>query len=223
MIARTLGSNDILYLLIGAGWTVALSCFAFIGGVVVGGLLAVARISRFAPARYLAAAYIYIVQGTPLLMQLFIAYFGLSILGFNLPALIAAASVLTVYSSAFLADIWRGCLEAVPSAQWLGARSLGLSRTEQLIYVIVPQAVRIAVAPTVGFLVQIIKNTSVTALIGFIELTRAGQIINNATFEPVRVFGCVACLYFLMCYPLSLASRKLEGRLNVSRSVIQSP
>ena len=222
MLGRTFGWNDFTYLLYGAEWTITLSFLAFAGGSIIGALIAAARISKFSAVRTLAASYVYLVQSTPLLMQLFIAYFGFTLLGINLPALFAAAVVMTIYSSAFLGEIWRGCLDAIPGAQWMGARALGLSRIEQLVYVIAPQAMRIAIAPTVGFLVQIVKNTSVTSLIGFIELARAGQILHNATFQPIRVFGCVACLYFLMCYPMSLLSRRLEGKLNVGRAVIRS-
>jgi polar amino acid transport system permease protein len=221
-VERVFGWGDFVYLLYGAGWTVTLSIFALVGGSLVGAFIAAARISHFKTIRLFAMSYIYLVQSTPLLMQLFIAYFGFTLLGINLPALVAAAVVLTIYSGAFLGEIWRGCLEAVPSTQWMGARSLGLSRREQLIYVIVPQAARIAIPPTVGFVVQIIKNTSVTALIGFIELARAGHIIHGATFQPVQVFGCVAILYFVMCYPISVLSRRLEGRLNVGRAIVTS-
>ena len=82
-----------------------------------------------------------------------------------------------------------------------------------MIKVIVPQALRIAIAPTVGFLVNLVKATSLAAIIGFIELTRAGQLINNATFHPFTIFSTVAVLYFLLCWPLTMASRKLEQRM----------
>lgn len=96
-------------------------------------------------------------------------------------------------------------------------RALGLSFLEQLRYVIVPQAVRMAIPPTVGFLVQLIKNTSLGAVIGFIELTREGQLTNAATYRPLTVYLVVAAIYFAMCFPLTAWSRRLERNLRVAR------
>ena len=115
-------------------------------------------------------------------MQLFLVFFGLNILGFGINPWIAAAIAFTLHASAFLGEIWRGCIEAVPPGQREAATALGLRYYNRMRYVILPQAVKIAVAPTVGFLVQLIKGTSLAAIIGFTELTRQGQIINNATF-----------------------------------------
>jgi polar amino acid transport system permease protein len=120
---------------------------------------------------------------------------------------------LTLYASAFLGEIWRGCIEAVPAGQWDGARALALSKPQQLRFVIIPQALRIALPPTAGFAVQAIKSTSLASVIGFVELARAAQIVNNATFRPLLVYGSVAAIYFVMCWPLSFLSQRLERRL----------
>lgn len=205
------------YLMKAAQWTVLLSLIAFVGGGVLGLVVALCRVSRHAPLRWLAIGYIQLVQGTPLLVVLFLTYFGLSIIGFQLSPLVAAGLSLTAYSAAFLGEIWRGCIEAVPKTQWEAAECLGLTRVEQLLKVILPQAVRIAVAPTVGFMVQIIKNTSLASIIGFVELSRAGQLVNNSTFQPFLVFTAVAFIYFCLCYPLSTLSRRLERKLNAAR------
>jgi polar amino acid transport system permease protein len=199
-------------------WTVLLSLLAFIGGGGFGLIVALCRISRHAALRWLTGAYIQLVQGTPLLVILFLAYFGLSIMGFQLPALVAAGIALTIYCAAFLGEIWRGCIQAVPKPQWEAAECLGLNRLQQLLKVILPQAVRIAVPPTVGFMVQIVKNTSLASVIGFVELSRAGNLVNNSTFQPFMVFTTVAFFYFCLCYPLSVASRRLERRLNAIRN-----
>lgn len=222
MPGRVFGWNEFLYLLQGAEWTLVLSAIAFAGGGIIGVLVAFARIARWWPLRLLAECYVQLIQGTPLLILLFIAYFGFTLIGIDLPALVAAAVALVVYSAAFLGEIWRGCLEAVPRAQWVGADALGLNRLQILFYVIVPQAARIALPPTVGFLVQIVKNTSLCALVGFIELARAGQLMVNVTFQPGRIFGTVALLYFLICFPLSLISRRLEVRFNAGRATLRS-
>jgi polar amino acid transport system permease protein len=155
-----------------------------------------------------------VFQGTPLLMQLFLAYFGLALMGLNVSAWTAASIALTLYTSAFLAEIWRGCINAVPRGQWEASASLALNLREQLQHVIGPQALRVAVPPTVGFLVQVIKGTALASVIGFIELTKAGTMITNATFRPFTVYACVALLYFALCYPISAWSRVLERKLN---------
>lgn len=209
---ETFGWPGVQFLLRATVWTLALSGIAFVLGGVVGLALALGRTLGPAPLRVLVAGYIELVQATPLLVVVFLSYFGLSFLGIFLPALVAAALALTVYASAYLADIWRGCIQAIPRTQWEAADALALTGAQRLRYVILPQAMRIALGPTVGFMVQIVKNTSVTALIGFVELTRAGQLLNNRTFQPFEVFGAVALIYFALCFPLSLLSEKLKEK-----------
>ncbi len=203
------------YLLQAALWTIALSLIAFAGGGTLGFIIALCRVSPSVWLRRLASGYIQLVQGIPLLVVLFIAYFGLAIVGFKLSPLVAAGVSFALYCAAFLGEIWRGCIEAVPRTQWEASESLGFSRREQLQKVILPQAAKIALAPTVGFMVQIVKNTSLASVIGFVDLSRAGQIINNSTFQPFTVFGCVALIYFCICFPLSLVSKHFERKMNV--------
>ncbi|AKJ97000.1 amino acid ABC transporter permease [Pseudomonas chlororaphis] len=203
-------------LLTGLQWTLALSLVAFIGGGVIGLLVMVLRISGNALPRNIARTYIELFQGTPLLMQLFLVFFGVALAGVEISPWMAAAIALTLFTSAYLAEIWRGCVEAIPNGQWEASSSLALNRLEQLRYVILPQALRIAVAPTVGFSVQVVKGTAVTSIIGFTELTKTGGMLANATFEPFMVYGLVALGYFLLCYPLSISARYLERRLHAS-------
>ncbi|WP_316861852.1 amino acid ABC transporter permease [uncultured Cohaesibacter sp.] len=206
------GWGSLQFLFLGLLWTAGLAFITFIAGGILGMLFALGRTLGPACIRIPIKIYIELIQATPLLIVVFLAYYGLSFLGLYLPPLAAAAISMTVYATAFLADIWRGCIEAVPKGQWEAADSLGLSGSERLRYVILPQALRIAVGPTVGFMVQIVKNTSVTALIGFVELTRAGTLLNNMTFQPFHVFMSVAAMYFIVCYPLSWWSEKLKER-----------
>jgi len=209
---------DVYYLLLAARWTLALTGLAFLGGGLVGLLIAVLRVSPTAPLRALGAGYINVVQGIPLLAWLFVFFFGLPILaGVRVSPWIAAMVAFSIYAGAFLGDIWRGCLQAIPRQQWEAGASLGLSFAAQLRYVIVPQAVRVAIPPTVGFLVQLIKNTSLAAVIGFVELTREGQLTNSTTYRPFTVYIVVAAIYFAMCFPLTRWSRRLEGTLRVAR------
>lgn len=209
-----LSAHHVWYLIMAAQWTVLLSLIAFAGGALVGLPIALMRVSPSHALRIVAGGYIQLIQGTPLLILLFLTYFGLGILGYKLAPLVAAGLALTLYAAAFLGEIWRGCIEAVPRTQWEASDCLGLDRFQQYAYVILPQAVRLAIPPTVGFMVQIVKNTSLASVVGFVELARAGQIVNNSTFEPFIIFCIVAAIYFAMCYPLSLASRFLERRAN---------
>jgi polar amino acid transport system permease protein len=197
-------------LLMAARWTVVLSLIAFIGGGIVGLALLVARLSGPRAATAAVIGYVQVFQGTPLLMQLFLAYFGLALFGINVSPWWAAGLALTLYTSAYLTEIWRGCVDAIPRGQWEAAESLALSFGETLRHVVGPQALRIALPPTVGFLVQVIKGTALASVIGFIELTKAGTMITNATFKPFTVYACVALMYFILCWPVSAAARQLE-------------
>ena len=205
----------LFYLVHSIWWTLVLSALAFVLGSIGGFGVMLARIS---PRRWLsrpAMVYIEAIQGIPLLILLFIVYYGLSVYGFALPALVAAGLAMMVYTSAYLGDIWRGCVEAMPKPQWEAAECLSLTRWQTLRLVIIPQALRLSLPPTVGFLVQVIKMTSLASVIGFVELTRAGQIINNSIFQPFLIFSLVGAFYFALCYPLSRWSEAMENKLNV--------
>ena len=203
-------------LLLAARWTVALSLAAFILGGIAGLMVLFARVSRSKALRAAAIGYIEIFQGTPLLMQLFLAFFGLSLVGVQTTPWTAACLGLTLWTSAFLADTWRGCVEAVPRGQWEGSASLSMSFFQQLRHVVLPQAARIAIAPTVGFSVQVVKGTALASIIGFVEISKASTIITNATFRPFTVYAIAALLYFMLCWPLSAWSRRLEGKLDAA-------
>jgi len=205
-------------LLDGALWTIGLSLTAFILGGIAGLILLFARIAKNPVPRRLAQGYIEVFQGTPLLMQLFIIFFGGSLIGLEISPWIAAALGLTLFTSAYLGEIWRGCVEAVPKGQWEASASLAMTHIEQMRHVILPQALRIAIAPTVGFSVQVVKGTAVTSIIGFVELTKTGSMLANATYQPFLVFGLVALGYFALCYPLSAYSRILERNIHGSRA-----
>lgn len=204
-------------LLLAARWTVVLSLIAFVGGGIVGLLLLVARLSKLRGMNTLVGGYVQLFQGTPLLMQLFLAYFGLALFGIKTSAWVAASVALTLYTSAFLTEIWRGCVAAIPKGQWEAGQSLALSFRELLLHVVLPQAIKIAIPPTVGFLVQVVKGTALASVIGFIELTKAGTMITNATFKPFVVYSCVALLYFALCFPISLYAKTLERKINANR------
>ena len=200
-------------LLMALRWTVVLSLIAFVGGGIVGALLLFLRLRGGRFANRAVGLYVQLFQGTPLLMQLFLAYFGIALFGIDVSAWTAASVALTLYTSA-----WRGCVASIPKGQWEASGSLALSFGEQMRHVILPQAVKIAIAPTVGFLVQVIKGTALASVIGFVELTKAGSMISNATFKPFVVFSCVALLYFVLCFPVSLYAKTLERKTHGRRA-----
>jgi polar amino acid transport system permease protein len=204
------------FLLQGLLWTVVLSLVAFTGGGLLGFVVAILRVYAPAAIRNLTMLYIKLVQGTPLLVLLSLTYFGLPTMGVNIDPLSAAGVGLSIYVSAYLGEIWRGCIESVPRTQSEAAECLALNWGQRLVHVILPQAVKIALPPTVGFMVQIVKNTSLASAIGFVELARAGQVINNSTFQPFVTFMLIAALYFALCYPLSVWSRRLERKFHVA-------
>ena len=209
---RTFGYPEFLFILEAAKWTIALSLIAFVGGALGGLLVALGRTSDSRAARALATAFVQVFQGTPLLLQLFLVFFGAPVLGIDVNPWVAAGVALILNTSAFLGEIWRGCIQANPHGQTEAAHALGLHYFARMRDVILPQAFKIALPPTVGYMVQVIKGTSLAAIIGFTEVTRAGQIINNATFQPLIVFSLVAAIYFALCWPLSLLAARMEAR-----------
>jgi polar amino acid transport system permease protein len=209
---RTFGISEFQFIFEAARWTLALSLIAFIGGAVLGLVIALARTSENRVALVLSTGFIQIFQGTPLLLQLFLIFFGAPVLGLDINPWIAAGVALVLNSAAFLGEIWRGCIQAIPRGQSEAAQALNLNYVSRMRDVVLPQAFKIALPPTVGYVVQIIKGTSLAAIIGFTEVTRAGQIINNATFQPLEVFTTVAAIYFAICWPLSLLAARMERR-----------
>ena len=209
--------NHVGLLVVAARWTVLVSLLAFVFGGLAGFVVALGRTARSRALRIATAGWIQLVQGTPVLIVLFLSYYGLSVLGLKLSPLVAATLAMTVYASAYLGEIWRGCIKAVPRGQWGASGALAMTRWQQLRHVILPQALRMALPPTVGFSVQVVKNTSITSIIGLVELTRSGQLINNATFQPFQVFVVVALIYFALCFPLSTASKRMERKHHAHR------
>ena len=210
---RAFGQPELLYLLAAARWTVLLSLIAFLGGGVVGLVLALMRTARGRVLRVVAVAWIAFFQCMPLLMLLFLVFFGLALYGRDQDPYVAVTVALSLYAGAYLGEIWRGAIVAVPRGQVEGAAALGLGRWATLRRVVLPQAVRIAIPPTIGFMVQVVKNTSLASIIGFAELTQAAQFVNNLTFRPIPVYLAAAAIYFTLCFPLTWSAGRLERRL----------
>ncbi|KAB2707692.1 polar amino acid transport system permease protein [Ochrobactrum intermedium] len=214
---RSFGFSEFLFILDGAKWTVILSILAFTFGGLGGLVVALGRTSAKRWLRYLMATYIQIFQGTPLLIQLFFVYFGLPILGIRVDIWVALIIGLSLHASAFLGEIWRGSIQAVSTGQDEAARALGIGYFHRMKDVVLPQAFRIGLPATIGFLVNLIKGTALAALLGLTELTRSGQLMANITFEPMKVYGTVGLIYFIICVPLTYYSARIEKRLNTAR------
>jgi polar amino acid transport system permease protein len=205
-----MGKGEFLFLLRGLQWTLILSAAGFICGIFAGLGVALLRTSGIRILERMTAGYIALFQGTPLLMQLFVVYYGLALYGMRLEAWMAVAIGFTLHASAYLGEIWRGAIEAVPRGQVEAAKALSLGYFWRMKEVVVPQAFRISLPATIGFLVQLIKGTSLAAFVGFTELTRAGSMVSNQIFKPLLVFGVVGIIYFVICWPLSLYGTRLE-------------
>lgn len=215
---RSFGVTDILLILSGLKWTVAIALLALLFGAPLALFIALMRASGNYLLNAISAAFIQTVQGIPLLGLLMFFYFGLpNIVGMTVPSLIAILITFMIYTAAFLGEIWRGAIQAVKPTQWEAAACLGLSRMHQFTHVIAPQAFRISLPPTVNFLVQLIKNTSLASIVGFVELARSGAIASAATFQPLVVYSLVAILYFCTCFPLAYWATRLEGKLYAIR------
>lgn len=210
---RNFGQPEFTYMLSAARWTVLLSLVAFVGGGVLGVALAALRTAAARLPRWLAAAWIALFQSIPLLMLLFLVFFGLALYGRDQNPYVAVTIALSLYAGAYFGDLWRGALETVPIGQIEAAKALGLGPVHRFGLVRAPQAVRLAAPPTVGFMVQVVKNTSLASIIGFTELTQAAQFVNNLTFRPIQVYLIAAAIYFCICFPMTWLAKRLEARL----------
>jgi polar amino acid transport system permease protein len=215
MSLRDFGPNELMFLLLATRWTILLALITFVGGGALGPIVAAIRVAPARPLRWLAIGYIQFFMGTPILIQLFMVYYGSSFLGYRPDVWFAAALTFSLNAGAFFGEIFRGSIQAIPKGQWEASTALGFRFLRTLRLVIIPQAVRLMLPPTVGFMVQIVKTTSVASLIGLTELARAGVQVNTVTFQPVLVFGTVSLIYFTLCWPLSLYAGYLERRFAV--------
>jgi polar amino acid transport system permease protein len=202
---------DILpYLLRGAVTTVQLTVVSMALALVAGLVLALMRLSRSRPFRLLSGAYIEIIRGTPLLVQLFIIYYGLPQYGIRLEAFAAGVIGLSMNYSAYLAEVYRAGILAIDKGQWEAGGSIGLSRAALLQYIIVPQAARIVLPPVGNYFISMLKDSALVSTISIIELMRAAQLRVAITFRAMDIYLVVALIYFLMSYPCSVLIRYLE-------------
>ena len=196
--------------------TLRLSSFAVVMGFCIGSVVGLMRLSRIAPLRLVAGAYVEFIRGTPLLVQLAILYFGLPSIGIDFSARTAAIIGLSINSGAYVAEIVRAGILSIDKGQMEAARSLGMSGLMAMVYVILPQAFRRIIPPLVNELIILIKDSSLLSVIGVTELMRAGQHIRARTYADFEIFTAVAILYFIVTFTLSNILGVLERRLQMN-------
>ncbi|WP_182086393.1 amino acid ABC transporter permease [Aureimonas sp. ME7] len=210
---RDFTSYDVWMIVSAVRWTIALAAVAFVSGSLGAFVVGLMRASRSAPVRVVAIAWIRFFQGVPLLIIMLLAFFAPPVfLGFDVGPWTAVSLSFACFASANLGEILRGSIEALPKGQIEAARVLGMTRIAILSDIVLPQAMRLSLIPSISFFIQLVKATSLASVVGFVELTKTGQTINNATFNPFTIFGLVALLYFLMCWPLSKLCQHLERK-----------
>ena len=203
------------YLLQGVYLTLYLTVTSFVIGFLLASLIPPCRLFAGRPLSWLARAYVESLRGTPLLVQLFVVYFGLPAIGLKFDAVTAGVVALGLNSAAYQAEILRSSIKAIPESQYLSAESLGMSTLQIYRYVVLPQAVRTAIPALVNEFVTLIKESSLVSIIGVVELTRRGEYLVAYTFKALEVYVAVALLYFLVCALASQTTRFLERRLAI--------
>jgi polar amino acid transport system permease protein len=209
------GMENMRPLLEGAKLTLFLVATSGLFGGIIGLVFGLARVAPLAPIRWLAALYVNFVRGQPVLIILLFLYFAMPLM---MPSITVdrgptAIVGLSVYAGAYFAEIIRGAIEAVPRGQAEAASALGMGYLLRYRYIILPQAMKGAVPPAIGFLISLVKASSLVSVIGYVELTKAGRIVSTLNQEPLLTFLVVAALYFVLSYPIALFGRWYEGRL----------
>jgi len=200
---------DWIFILKGAGITMFLCLNVMVFGSILGLIIGTMRTSKFNMLNYISGAYIYVIRGTPLLMQLFLVYYGLPVFfKIIVSAYTTALFGLTVYAAAYLAEIVKAGLQSVDKGQKDAAKSLGMTSLQEFRSIVLPQALKVIVPPAFGFFIALIKDSSLVAIIGFIELTRSSRMVIARTYKPFTIYLGVALIYFVVCYGLSIISRK---------------
>lgn len=206
-------AENLPYLLRGAVSTLAISAGVVVLGTAVG---IICGLLRFLAWRWLAAAItgvVEFVRAIPLLLQIFFVFFGLPALGLKIPSFPAAILAMSLWMLANTAEVVRGGIQSIPRGQFEAASSTGLSALQAMRYVIFPQAIRRMLPPFVGLCTILIKDTSLAAIIGVFELTRAAQETIERTFRSFEIYLVTAAVYFVICFPLTQFSQRAEARL----------
>ncbi len=204
-------------LLQGAMLTIAVSLLAFNLALLLGLATGLARISRLVVLRGIAACYIQFIRGTPLLLQLFFIYYVLPYAGIVLTPFISGALGLTLNYAAYMAEVFRSGIQAIPKGQWEAGASVGMSRHLMLRRIILPQAIRIIVPSIGNFFVSIFKDSALVSVITMRDLMFSGQLLASATYKHFEIFAMVAAIYFLISYPTAKFVEWIEARIDITR------
>ncbi|MBN3804318.1 amino acid ABC transporter permease [Paraburkholderia sp. Ac-20336] len=199
----------------GALLTIKFAILSMIFGLIGGAVLALMGISHSRPLNWIARIYVSVMRGTPLLVQIFVIYYGLPSFGISLDPTPAGVIALSANVAAYLSESMRGAILGIHQGQWLASYSLGLSRRQTLRYVIAPQALRIAVPSLSNSLISLIKDTSLVSVITVTELLRSAQEMIASTYQPLPLYLAAAAVYWVLCQVLEWAQRWYERRLSL--------
>jgi len=208
--------QGIPFLLRGAVYTVQVSVLAIVFGLALGWLLGLAAVSGVPALSAVSWAYVQFIRGTPLLIQIFLIYFGLPAVGINVPAFWSGVIARGLNSGGFQAEIVRAGIESIDRGQTEAARSIGMSRFKTLVFILVPQTIRRVLPPVTNELITLTKSSSLLSAIAALELTHAGQLIIARTFAPFEIYAAVAVIYLALVAVLSRGSAFLEKRVFVN-------
>lgn len=200
-------------LIAGVKFTIPLAVVSFILGSILAMATALARISKYKSLVLISSFYVWIVRGTPLLVQLFIIFYGLPKAGILIGALPAAIIGFTLNVGAYNSEVIRAAILSIPKGQWEAASSIGMTHTQALIRVILPQAARVSVPPLANSFISLVKDTSLAAAITYAEMFQIAQRITAATYEPLVLYTEAAFIYLIMCTVLSALQQKAEKKL----------
>jgi His/Glu/Gln/Arg/opine family amino acid ABC transporter permease subunit len=196
--------------------TVKISVLAIVFGTIVGFVLGLASFAAFAPARWFVRAYVDFVRGTPLLIQVFLIYFALPVIGINLSEFWAGVTALSFNAAGFIAEIVRAGLGAIDRGQTEAAKSIGMTPNQVLVRILLPQIYRPILPPLTNELITLVKGSSLLSVISVYELTRAGQAIISERFVPFEIYALIALYYYALISVLAWGSRTLERRLHAA-------
>ncbi|MBA1247508.1 cystine ABC transporter permease [Pseudomonas luteola] len=206
--------DSLPFLLKGAGWTVLLSLGGMFFGLVLGFFLALMRLSQNMVVRAVARVYVSFFRGTPLLVQLFMIYYGLPELGIQLDPLPAALVGFSLNMAAYICEILRAAIASIDRGQWEAAASIGMTRAQTLRRTILPQAARTALPPLGNSFISLVKDTSLAATIQVPEMFRQAQLITARTFEIFSMYLTAALIYWVLASTLAALQNTLENRVN---------
>ncbi len=205
------------YFLDGALTTIWISWLGLLLGAVIGAGLALMRLSRSRILRAVGIVYVETFRSLPILVLLFFCYYGLALVfKVDLSPFVAATVALTLSASAMMTEVIRAGIESVPRGQWEASRAAGMTARQRWQYIILPQAIRVIVPPSVGVYIMVLKDSSLAAIIGYVELTKAGLLVRDATGENLQVLAIVAVLYFIINYSISLVGTMLERKFHIA-------